>query len=68
MAKSAWIGDLVLISHRRRDDAEGVRVNHSAGHPFALDLWHVAGDALTTGAAVFVMGVSGESWSVRAVR
>lgn len=67
VAQGARVGDFVLVGHSRRDHAEGVRVNHGAGYTFGLDLRHVTGDALTSGTAVFVVRVSGESGCVRAV-
>lgn len=67
VAKGAWVGDLVLVGHRGGDETEGVGVDHGAGHTFALDLRHVAGDALTAGAAVFVVRVGSERGSVRSV-
>src|SRR5579864_4621414 len=57
MAGSTGIGNFVSVGLGGRDEAERVRVNERARHPFGFNLRHVAGDTLVASAAGFVMGV-----------
>ena len=57
MTRSAWIGNLVLVRHRRRDELKSVSVNKSCRWTFRFNRWHVARDAVVAGAAGRVMGV-----------
>jgi len=51
----AWIGDLIFIRHLRRDKPEGVSMYESARNTLCFDLRHMAGYALASRTAVFVM-------------
>ena len=67
VARSTSIRHLVFFCHCRRDELESVRAYERAGDAFCLDLRHVAGYALTTRAAVLVVGVllhGGYVWTV----
>ena len=67
VARSTSIRHLVFFCHCRRDELESVRAHERAGDAFCLDLRHVAGYALTTRAAVLVVGVllhGGYVWTV----
>ena len=57
VARSTSIRHLVFLRHCRRDELESVRAHEGAGDAFCFDLRHVAGYALTTWAAVLVMGM-----------
>lgn len=67
VTRSARIRDLVFLHHRRGDESECVSVDESAGHPLGFYRRHVAGNALTSGAAIFVMRVLFDSRVARAV-
>lgn len=59
---------LVFVCHGRRNEFESVCAHKGTGNAFTLDLWHMAGHALTAGAAVLVMSVFFHFGYVRAVR
>jgi len=62
----ARVRDLVLVGHRRRDEAErvGVHFDVSDGR---LDLRHVAGDALGAGASLLMVRVFFQRGGARAI-
>ena len=68
MTRIAGIRDLVFIGHHGRDEAEGMGVNKRVGRSFGFDRGHVASDALTACAALFVVRVLLDSCCPRAVR
>ena len=68
MARGAGIRHLVLVGHRWSDELERVGSHERTRHPLALNLRHVAGDALTSGAARPVVRVILESRLVRTIR
>ena len=68
MARSAWIGNLVFVRHRGRDEPKSVSVNHRIGRAFHFNRWHVASNALVARAALLVVRVFLDSrcpWAVR---
>ena len=67
VAGGARVGDLVFVRHGRGNEAESVSVNERAGHAFGFDPRHMAGHALVSGAARFVMGVLFEGGRMRTV-
>ena len=67
MTRCAWIGNFVLVGHRRCDEAEGVGADVDVGDG-RLDLRHVAGDALATKRAFLVVRVLLDRGRARAVR
>ena len=67
MAGSAGIRHLVLVRHFWRDELEGVRADERSRYTLCCNLWHVAGDTLTPGTAVFVMRMLFQGRGVRTV-
>ena len=67
MAGRARVRNLVFVCHRRRDELEGVGTHEGSGYALSFDLRHVAGYALTAGAAILVMGVLLQSRRVRTI-
>ena len=67
MARGAWIGDFVFVRHSWRDESERMGVNIRARDTFRFDLRHVAGDALTSRTAIFVVRMPFERGHARAV-
>ena len=66
MTRSAWIGNLVLVRHLWRYEPESMGVDlHIRESGF--NLRHVAGDALASGTAIFVMGVLCQGRGARTV-
>lgn len=68
MARSAWVGNLVFLGHRRRNEPESVSVNHRICRAFGFNRGHVASDALTACTSFLVVRVfldSRCSWTVR---
>ena len=68
MTRRAGTRNPILVCRRRRDEPEGMRVHKSTWHPFAFDRRHMAGNALASSAAIFVMRVFRERGRVRPVR
>ena len=58
----------ILVGRRRRDEPERMRVYKRARNTFGFNGRHVTGDALASGAAIFVMRVFRERGRVRSVR
>src|SRR6266404_4297701 len=54
MARRAWVGDLVLVRHLRRNERKRVRANLDVRYG-RVDLWHMAGHALAAWRALLVM-------------
>ena len=70
MTRRAWVGDIVLSRHLGRDEFEGVGSHFDVRDGLGC-FRHVAGHALTPGAAFFVMGMilqSGRIWAVKRAR
>jgi hypothetical protein len=57
VARSASVRYLVLLRHRWRNEVESMCAHERAGDPFSLNLRHMARYALTSRAAVPVVGV-----------
>ena len=57
VARGAGIRHLVLVGHRRSDESERVGAHERTWHTLALNLRHVAGNALTPRAAHLVVRV-----------
>ena len=68
VAGSARAWDPILFGGRRRNEPERMRMNERARNAFAFDRRHVAGHALASGAAIFVVRVFCQSGRVRAIR
>ncbi len=68
MAGSARIRHLVLIGHRWNDELKRVGAHERTRHTLALNLRHVAGNALTPRAARLVVRVLLQGRLVRTVR
>ena len=66
MAISAGVGNLVLVRHRRADEAKGVAPNVYIGNGL-FNTWHVTGYALVACASNFVMRVFFNRTYVRTV-
>ena len=67
VARNTRVRHLVFLCHCWRDELESVCAHEGAGDALALDLRHMAGYALTTWAAVLVMGMllhGGYMWTV----
>ena len=58
----------ILVCRRRRDEAERMRVHERAWNAFGFDGRHMTGNALASGAAIFVVRVFRERGRVRPVR
>lgn len=57
VARSAGVWNPIFFGHRGGNESKCVNMNESPRHPFPFDLRHVAGNALTTGAAWLMMRV-----------
>jgi hypothetical protein len=57
VARSTSVRYLILLRHRWRNEVESVCAHEGAGDPFSLNLRHMARYALTSRAAVAVVGV-----------
>ena len=68
VTQSAGVWDFVSLCHRWADEAEGMGADEGCGNSFGLDLRHVAGDALATGAATLVVRMLFKGRGARAVR
>ena len=68
MAGGAWVRHFVLLGHCRSDELKRVGAHERTGNAFALNLRHVARNALTSGAAGLVVRVFPESRLVRTIR
>ena len=54
VARRAWVGDLVLVCHLRRNEGKRVRANLDVRYG-RIDLRHVAGHALASWRPLLVM-------------
>ena len=57
MARSAGVGNLILVGHHGSDKPESMCVNKSTWRAFGFDCRHMAGDALAAGTAILVVRV-----------
>jgi len=67
MTRRARTGDLVLVGHGRRDEAESVGMHKRSRNAFRFDGWHVAGNAIAAGASILVMCVLLERGRTRTI-
>jgi len=67
VAGGTRVRNLVLVCHCGRDEFEGVGTDERAGDTLGFDLRHMAGDTLTAGIAVLVMGMLFQGRRVRTV-
>lgn len=68
MTGSARTRNPILVCGRRRDEPEGMGMNERSRNAFGFDGRHMAGNALASGAAIFVVRVFGERGGVWPVR
>src|SRR5215472_14786406 len=68
MTRRAGIGDVILIGHPRRDEAERMSVNIFARYSLGLDFRHMAGHAVASSASVAMMRMLFQRRFVRAIR
>ncbi len=68
MARGAWVRHIVLVGHCWSNELKRMGAHERTGNTFALDLRHMAGDALAARTAILVVGVLFEScrvWTIR---
>jgi hypothetical protein len=67
MTRRAGTGDLVLVGHGRRDEAESVGMHRRPRNALRFDGWHVAGNTIAAGASILVTCVLLERGRTRTI-